>query len=244
MNEATHEGGAHQRLERAAIAEPETRRSRASVFQLYVLLASAAFVALAAAAHYVPYFGIDLTITRVLQRYHAPAFVGLMEGLSWLGFAPQCYLLAAGAILALFLAGLRFEAIMAIVAGSAALLGTGIKLLVRRPRPGADLVHVFWQLHTSGFPSGHVLMATAFGGFLGFLAYTLLKPSWWRNAILGLIAALILLMAPSRIYLGHHWFSDTMGAYVLGSLWLALTIRMYRHWKPRRLQDQPLAAEG
>lgn len=243
MKEATREGGVHRKLERAAIAQPEMRRRRASIFQLYVLLASVAFVALAAAAHYIPYFGVDVTITRALQRYHAPAFVGLMRGLSWLGFAPQCYLLAAGAILALFVAGLRFEATMATFAASVALLGTLIKLVVRRPRPEADLVHVFWQLHTSGFPSGHVLMATAFGGFLGFLAYTLLRPSWWRNAIVVLIAILILLMAPSRIYLGHHWFSDTMGAYVLGSLWLALTIRMYRHWKHRGLQDQPLASE-
>jgi len=243
MKEATHEGP-HRRLERVAIAEPETRRRRAHSFQLYALLASAAFVMLAAAAHYVPYFGIDLAITRVLQRYHAPAFVGLMEGLSWLGFAPQCYLLAAGAILALYVAGLRFEAIMAGFAAVAALLGTLVKLVVRRPRPEANLVHVFWQLHTSGFPSGHVLMATAFGGFLGFLAFTLLKPSWWRNALVGLIALLILLMAPSRIYLGHHWFSDTMGAYVLGSLWLALTIRLYRRWKDRKVQDQPLVSEG
>lgn len=243
MKQATHEGS-RRRFEQAAIAEPETRRRREPVFQLYVLLASVAFVALAAAAHYVPYFGIDLAITHALQRYHAPAFVGLMRGLSWLGFPPECYLLAGGAVLALYIAGLRFEAFMAAFAAAATVLGTLTKFLVRRPRPGADLVHVFWQLHDSGFPSGHVLMVTAFGGFLGFLAYTLLRPSWWRNAIVVLIAILILLMAPSRIYLGHHWFSDTMGAYVLGSLWLALTIRMYRHWKHRGLQDQPLASEG
>ena len=234
----------HRRFEEAAIARPAIRRSRASLFQIYVLLASAGFVALAVAAHFIPYFRIDLSITRAIQSYHGAAFVGLMRAVSWLGFQPQCYLIATAAVLFLLLAGLRWEAVMGLFAGSAALVGTGIKLLVRRPRPGADLVHVFWQLPTSGFPSGHVLMATAFGGFLWFLAYTLLKPSWWRSALLIAFGTLIALMAPSRIYLGHHWFSDTMGAYVLGSLWLALSIKFYRRGKPGAFPSQPVAPEG
>jgi undecaprenyl-diphosphatase len=50
-------------------------------------------------------------------------------------------------------------------------------------------------------------------------------------------------MGPSRIYLGQHWFSDVMGAYVLGSLWLLLSIRVYRWGKPRFFRDQPVARE-
>jgi undecaprenyl-diphosphatase len=48
-------------------------------------------------------------------------------------------------------------------------------------------------------------------------------------------------MGMSRIYLGHHWFSDVMGAYLLGSLWLALTIRFYRWGKTRYFIRQPVA---
>jgi membrane-associated phospholipid phosphatase len=52
------------------------------------------------------------------------------------------------------------------------------------------------------------------------------------------------MMGLSRIYQGQHWFSDVMGAYLLGSLWLALTIRLYRWGKPRYFVDQPVAPEA
>jgi len=80
-----------------------------------------------------------------------------------------------------------------------------------------------------------------FGGFVGFLAYTLLKRSWVRTALLTVIGIGIALMGPSRIYLGHHWFSDVLGAYVLGSLWLALSIKFYRRGKLTFFRGQTVA---
>src|SRR6266850_4220170 len=218
----------HDALEGKAIASVPAQRRRASLFQIYALMASAAFIALAVAAHFVPYFPIDLTITREVQSYHGAVYDAVMRAPSWLGFTPQAQLLGAALLVVMFLAGLRWEAVGGAFAGLVSFIGAAIKLLVYRPRPSADLVHVFRQLPDSGFPSGHVLSAVAFGGYMGFLAYTLLKPSWSRTAILILIALGVVLMGPSRIYMGQHWFSDTMGAYVLGSLWLALSIKLYR----------------
>jgi undecaprenyl-diphosphatase len=232
-----------QTLGVAVIATRPTRRYRAAAFQAYVLCASAVFVTLAVVAHTVAYFPIDLTITQVVQSYHGTAFDRLMYGLSWLGFLPQVDVLAALVVVSLFVAGLRWEAVVAVFAACGVGIGTLVKLVVYRPRPNADLVHVFSQLPTSGFPSGHVLEFTAFGGFLGFLVFTLLKPSWGRNTLLVAFALLILLMGLSRIYQGQHWFSDVMGAYLLGSLWLALTIRLYRWGRPRFFTHQPVAPE-
>jgi len=115
--------------------------------------------------------------------------------------------------------------------------------VVYRPRPSPDLVHVLNQLPSSGFPSGHVLAATTFCGFLAFLGYSLLKPGALRKALLVGFGLFILLMGLSRIYEGHHWFSDVMGAYLFGSLWLALTIKIYRWGKPRFFVHQPVAPE-
>jgi membrane-associated phospholipid phosphatase len=185
-------------------------------------------------AHFVPYFRIDLAITRAIQSYHGVLFDRVMRAESWIGFTPQSYMFGIVILIALFLSGLRREAVAAGFAGLVSSVGASIKLLVYRPRPSADLVHVFRQLTDTGFPSGHVLTAVAFGGFLGFLAYTLLKRSWERTAILIALGFGILLMGPSRIYMGQHWFSDTMGAYVLGSLWLALSIKLYRRIKHRK----------
>jgi undecaprenyl-diphosphatase len=229
MNELT--GKLHDVVEAKVIAPVPAQRERALLVQLYVLVASASFVALAVAAHFEPYFKIDLTITRAIQSYHGALFDQVMRAVSWVGFMPQSLAVGAIFILALLLAGLKWETLAAIFAGAASAVGAAIKLIVLRPRPSADLVHVFRALPDSGFPSGHVLTAAAFGGFLGFLAYTLLKRSWERTALLIAIAFGIALMGPSRIYMGQHWFSDTMGAYVLGSLWLALSIKLYRRMK-------------
>ena len=218
----------HDAVEGRAIAPVQAQRRRASLFQIYVLMASAAFIALAVAAHFVPYFPIDLTITREVQSYHGAVYDAVMRALTWVGFTPQAQLLGAALLVVMLLTGLRWEAVGGAFAGLVSVIGAAIKLLVYRPRPSADLVYVFRQLPDTGFPSGHVLSAVAFGGYMGFLAYTLLKPSWPRTVILILIALGVVLMGPSRIYMGQHWFSDTMGAYVLGSLWLALSIKLYR----------------
>lgn len=228
----------------AVIEHPTRRRRRAAVFQSFVLIASAAFIALAVAAHFAPYFPIDLVVTRAVQSQQSPGLDVVMRLVSWIGFIPQVDLFVVATIIGLYVAGLRWEAMAAAFAALGDLLGVLIKLAVYRPRPAENIVHVVSKLDTYSFPSGHVLLATAYCGFLAFLAYTLLKPSWIRTGILVSAGVLIALMGPSRIYLGHHWFSDVMGAYVFGSLWLALTIRFYRWGKPRFFRTQPVASES
>jgi len=232
----------HRKLDDKVIVARPTRHYRAAVFQVYVLIAVAAFVVLAVVAHFVPYFDIDLRITRAIQSYHGAIFDRLMHGLSWLGFVPQVDILGALAILILLIAGLRWAAVTALFAMCGLAFGALIKVIVLRPRPSANLVHVFQQLPSAGFPSGHTLMAAAIYGYFAFLVYTLLKPSLGRTLLLVALGLLIGLMGPSRIYLGQHWFSDVAGAYVLGSLWLALTIRVYRWGKTRFFKHQPVAA--
>jgi len=228
----------------SAIAARPTRRARAAAFQAYVLGASVAFVALAVAAHYVPYFGLDLRITKAVQSLHVGVLDAVLRALTWAGFVPQVDVIGTLLFLTLFLFGLRWEAVGVLFAYGITFVGMVVKLLVVRPRPSADLVYVMSQLDSTAFPSGHVLAATSVCGYLAFLAYTLLKPSARRTALIGVALAIVPLMGVSRIYLGQHWFSDVMGAYLLASLWLALTIRFYRWGKPRFFRRQPVAPEA
>lgn len=227
-----------------AVVSKQWRRYRTDVFLLYVGIAVGAFVVLALLAKTVAYFTFDVTVTTAVQRIGAGWFRAIMAFLSWIGFPPQAYIISALILIFLYVSGLKWEMVVSaasLVLGSG--LGLGIKFIIDRPRPDPNLVNVINQLHDYSFPSGHVLYYTEFFGFMLFLAFTLLKPSWWRTVILVVLGGMISLIGISRIYQGQHWASDVIAAYLLGSVWLALVILVYRWGKPRFFADQPVAKE-
>ncbi len=206
---------------------PIPRHSTPSLW-ISLLAAAAGFVALAAQAHRTPFSPIDLEVTHAIQRVPGPAFESLMHGISWLGFVPQVEVLVGLVVLTLFALGWRREAAVTAIAASGVAIGELVKMAVQRPRPDEHLVRVIQRLPDSGFPSSHVVEFTAFCGFLAYLAHRSMSPSWRRTGAVWLLAAVIVLMGPSRIHQGAHWFSDVMGAYLLGSIWLVLCIQVYR----------------
>ncbi|MEO8391618.1 MAG: phosphatase PAP2 family protein [Chloroflexota bacterium] len=228
-----------------AIVGKPWRRYRASLFQTYLVGAVIIFLVLAFAAKTVAYFTFDVTITQEVQEIQMGWFAALMHILSWIGFSPQGLIISVLIFLFLWVSGLKWETIVSAVSliGST-LLGLGLKLLVQRPRPAADLVNVFAQLKDTSFPSGHVLFFTTFFGFMLFLAYTLPKPSWWRTLLLIILGAMVALIGISRIYEGQHWASDVLAAYLLGTIWLSGAILIYRWGKPRYFANQPVAKEA
>ncbi len=222
------------------VAKP-WRRYRASVFQGYLIVAVVVFLSLAVLAHTVAYSSFDVTITRAVQEWRVGWLDVLMRALSWMGFAPQVNAISLAILLILYVSGLKWEALVAFanVVGIS-VLGFGIKLLVERPRPSADLVNVISQLSDYSFPSGHVLYFTAFFGFLLFLTFTLLKTPWWRTLLLVVLGGMVALIGWSRIYEGQHWASDVLASYLLGSVWLTLSVHVYRRGKPRFFVNPPL----
>jgi membrane-associated phospholipid phosphatase len=230
-------------------AEKETsptpvRRRRALLFQLGLLVVIAAFTILTILVSKTAYFSYDLQITQSLQSVTNPLISELLRIASWAGDAPQAFIIPLLIILLLFTLGFRWEALATLAAAVlVSLLNVILKVAIHRPRPAADLVHVSSNFGSYSFPSGHVMFYTGFFGFMIFLAYTLLKPSLKRTLLIALFGLHVLLVGISRIYLGAHWFSDVIGAYLIGFVSLIGFIMLYRWGKTRFFVHQPVAKE-
>lgn len=210
---------------------PKTTFSkRKLIFQFVVLASIISFTILTILAHQRPYFRTDLFITLLVQSIHNPIFDGLMRFISWLGyFFPGIMLIIISSIF-LYLYAKKLDMLMLIISSlGATLLSLFFKFLVSRPRPDPHLIEQFSIYRDpDSFPSGHVLFFMGFFGFLLFLSFTKLKNGYLRNLLVSIFFLLILLVGLSRIYLGAHWFSDTLGSYLIGFVWLFIVITIYQ----------------
>lgn len=225
----TGEGKLHQaQVQVAQEREPRWRvLSRGRVLLLLYVIALAAVTVLAFAAHSYSLLPGDLPFTKEIQESNSPILFAIFYFVSSLGFTVQSIVIEALALLILWLLRLRMESLFLALTLLADLLGGILKVVVGRHRPTADLVHVFQQIQQPSFPSGHTLHYVVFYGFLMFILITNFKSSWPRNIALVIFALLILLVGPSRIYLGEHWPTDVIGAYLIGALFLAPLIAGY-----------------
>ncbi|HVF87848.1 MAG TPA: phosphatase PAP2 family protein [Pyrinomonadaceae bacterium] len=192
-----------------------------------------AFAVLALFAHFNAYFGWDLRAARALQTLNAPGVFDLMRVVSIPGnrWTPHVITAVTAAVFLLFRRRTEAAALV-LSAGGGAIVNVLLKMLIGRPRPTADLVTVFSELGSQSFPSGHVTFYVCYFGFLFFAAYALLpRGSFARRVALVLAALPVLLIGFSRVYLGAHWPSDTLGAYLVSGLWLAFSLDVYRRWK-------------
>lgn len=225
---------AQQSAAQKASAElaPHPVRSRRTLFlQVFVLAVIGVFALLAYLVNLKPYTSLDLGITQAFQGESSPLLTIAMRLVSWFGFFPQVIpVILICSLVLLFLGFRRVAAFTALVALVTHSLNLIVKLGVGRPRPAPDLVHVERILNSYSFPSGHVMFYTAYFGFFFFWIYTSLDHSWKRSVLLLLFSSLVILVGPSRIYLGQHWASDVLGAYLLGGLCLYGAILLYRRW--------------
>ncbi|MFQ3581680.1 MAG: phosphatase PAP2 family protein [Chloracidobacterium sp.] len=182
----------------------------------------------------------EIAFTRWVQQWTllylplaAVSWPGNSVAIQGLGLVLICWLLARH--------GWRREArTLAWVGVGVFLLNLGLKALVGRPRPTAEVVTLYAAAHGWSFPSGHVMFYTAFyGGLVGF-AGGKLSPGISRTVIMALGALLVGLVGWSRIFLGAHWLTDVIAGYGFGIVWLLLIGRPL--WRPSLLETRPATA--
>jgi len=111
---------------------------------------------------------------------------------------------------------------------AAAVIGGGVldgvlKLVFRRQRP--ETAMDFLGRMSWSFPSGHSMGSLVTYGMLAYLLVLAFKGRH-RLQITAMVGAVILICAIgfSRLYLGVHYFSDVLGGFSMGALWLSACI--------------------
>jgi membrane-associated phospholipid phosphatase len=225
----------HAQQEVAESRAPAYRSSRRTQVLISIYITEfVLFALLAWFVHFNPILPLDVAITREFQENQNPLLKGFMVAVSFLGnqaiiFTALIFLTA----LFFWIVRLHLEALF--IAGLSIISGitnTLIKLLVSRPRPTTQFVSIFQHATGQSFPSGHVMSYVAFWGLLFSLGLILFKRDrWWHYALLIIPALFVVLVGPSRIYLGDHWASDVLGGYLFGGLLLGIALWIYLRLK-------------
>jgi membrane protein DedA with SNARE-associated domain/membrane-associated phospholipid phosphatase len=163
----------------------------------------------------------DPGILRFAVSHREGWLTGAMKGATWLGSDGLLIPIVAAVALWLILRRHSWRSAMIVVAALAGanLLYHLTKTLVARPRPPLSL-HL---VHVTGyaFPSGHATQALA--GWSAIALVFVSGRSVRARLFSGIaVAVLVLAVGASRIYLGVHWWTDVMGGFALGGVWICL----------------------
>jgi undecaprenyl-diphosphatase len=153
-------------------------------------------------------------LAAVLAKY-AVLLVPLHLGLVWAAGDQRMRIIATTALAALVLAlAADFAIGFALHAPRPFIVGVGQTLVAHQPN--------------ASFPSGHATV---------FFTYAAVLMVFGKDGLAALFAALGLLVAWSRVYLGIHFPLDMVGAAVVGALAASATV-----WTMRRFGRLPLVA--
>jgi undecaprenyl-diphosphatase len=189
--------------------------------------------------HHDPLTQFDVTLLDWLHAHATPAGYTIFNAISLLGSSVAMTVLGLGVAVLL---GIRRQwpvlgGWVAAFAGGG-LLNQILKLMIQRPRP--PYAAAFLPSFSWSFPSGHAMASLIGYGLLAYLLVVLWVPRRSvQTAIVFGAALLIVAIGASRLYLGVHYFSDVVGGYAAGVLWLAACIsglEVARRWEGRSVR--------
>jgi undecaprenyl-diphosphatase len=230
--------GAGQSARNASETRRRRRKAVGCLLQVYVLQLLL-FGLLALFVHLHPILPLDVAITRSFQQNQAPWLRITMLAVSFPGSTPLLPALILLTIVVFWARGDRLEAVFTGgLSACSLLLDLLLKVQVSRPRPTSSLVKIIQRAMGYSFPSGHVMAYIAYFGLLFAFGVILFRGRhWWRTALLLISAAFVVLIGPSRVYLGDHWASDVLGAYLIGETLLGLAVGLYLPLKERGMLE-------
>ncbi len=174
--------------------------------------------------HHDPLTQFDLTVLDWLHRHTSSAGLSAFHAISWLG---SPLVLGTEAVLVAILLAARQRWLMlgawGAALGGASVLNSILKAIIHRPRPvyAAAYLHTY----TYSFPSGHAMGSLIGYGMLAYLLIVLwTERRSTRLGVIAVTAVLVLAIGMSRLYLGVHYFSDVVGGFAAGVVWLSACV--------------------
>jgi undecaprenyl-diphosphatase len=169
------------------------------------------------------YKPLDLLVFDRIQPTVSSATNRLMLGITFLGthqfLVPANLLLI---VLFLVIPGKGwFSVRVAVIALSSLVLMLLLKYLFQRKRPLSPLLSAAKGL---SFPSGHAIMAVTFYGMLLHIMMFSGVADWLKFMLAVLLVVLIFLIGYSRVYLRVHYASDVLAGFIIGVLWLIISM--------------------
>lgn len=207
---------------------PFLNRNKKKIFWAVFSIFLVGFSVLAAYVMLTEPHYIDVHISEEIQEKQNGFLDSFMKAVSWFGrIRVSAVLIGCSTILFLLLKRKKDALLMlsTLISGGIAWV---LKTLINRPRPTKDFVSILEETHYQSFPSGHVLFYTAFfGAFIFILLRTINKHP--VSKIIGMLVclAMIFLGAVSRVYLGAHWFTDVLGGFLAGLIYLLIAGNIY-----------------
>lgn len=169
------------------------------------------------------YKHIDLAIFDKLQPLTSPPLNRIMLFITGLG--KHQFLVPANLVVIFYFLIISKQSWFSIRSATIALSSLGLmfllKYLFRRKRPLAPLLNAVRGL---SFPSGHAIMAVTFYGFIIYILFHTISHSGVKYFLTVFLVILILLIGFSRVYLRVHYASDVLAGFIIGLLWLFISL--------------------
>jgi membrane-associated phospholipid phosphatase len=182
-------------------------------------------VLITVAVKYCAFFPGDVAVERWVQSFVSGDLKWAERVSHTAEFPFHAIILGFVFVLSRIMAGWRAAFLALVSLAGMLVLGNWLGPLIGRPRPSAQLVHIFRPLTGYSFPS---LFALRYAATFGFLALLAMRKSSGpaRSVIVILCVSLLGLGWIARVALGAHWPSDVIISYYLGLLWAAILIRL------------------
>jgi len=167
---------------------------------------------------------IDLSLVNLLYVWRDPLLVKIFFGITMLGkWYVAMVIVLAVAIIFYVKNHKKYIIPFFISVGGSFITGWLGKIIWQRPRP---LEMAVYTEHSWSFPSGHAILAVSLYGFLFYFFWKNLKKQPHKVAALFFCLLIIIAVGFSRLYLGVHYLSDVLAGYLVGMVWLGISIAM------------------